>query len=95
MQMANWMPNVYPWKVAILAIFAKMANFCQRSGHSIWRAKVLPWRVAISAKLATLANMAKFGKNGEYGTNGKKSPDQRVGDIKNVADIQIGCQAVP
>ena len=56
---------------------------------------MLPWRVAISAKLATLANMAKFDKNGEYGTNGKKSPDQRVGDIKNVADIQIGCQAVP
>ena len=77
MQMANWMPNVYPWKVAILAIFAKMANFCQRSGHSIWRAKVLPWRVAISAKLATSAKMAKFGTNG---------------DIQNVADIPVGAK---
>ena len=71
---------MYPWRLAILAILAKMANLCQRAGDSVWRAKVDPWRVAIFAKLATSAKMAKFGKNGEFGT---------IGDIQNVADILV------
>ena len=77
MQMAYWMPKVYPWGLAILAILAKMAKLCQRAGDSIWKAKVDPWRVAIFAKLATSAKMAKFGTNG---------------DIQNVADIPVGAK---
>ena len=79
------MPKVYPWRLAILAILAKMANLCQRAGDSIWRAKVDPLLVAIFAKLATSAKMAKFGKNDQFAN----------GDIQNVADIQIGCQVAP
>ena len=44
----------------------EMAKNRQRADDSNWMPKVAPWREAILAKLA------KFGKNGEYGTNGEK-----------------------
>ena len=84
--MAYWMPKVYPWRLAILAILAKMANLCQRAGDSVWKAKVDPWRVAIFAKLATSAKMAKFGKNGEFGT---------IWRYPECGRYSSGCQVAP
>ena len=55
-----------PWRMLILA---KMEKFARRLAIQIGWQKWPPWRVAI------LAQMAKFGKNGEFGTNCKKSPE--------------------
>ena len=50
MQMAYWMPKAYPWRVAILAILAKMANRSQRAGDSIW-AQLFEDRLALNPGL--------------------------------------------
>ena len=75
------MPKVAPLKVVILPILVKMAKKRQRAGNSNWMQKVAPWRVA------------KKGENGDLGEN--EEFGTRAGDIRNVANILIGCHVAP
>ena len=62
----------------------------QKAGDSNWMPKVAPWRVAILAKMSNLAQMAKNHLAPCLAQTAKNR--QRVGNIQNAANIQIGCQ---
>ena len=69
----NWMPKGDPWKLAFLAILAKIGR-----GLVIIAINVPdPWRLAILAKMAIVAKLAilaKIARNACNGENGKKLP---------------------
>ena len=69
----NWTPKVAPWKLAILAIVAKIARGPVKIAINVPD----PWRVAVLAKMAIVTKLAieaKIARNACNGENGKKLP---------------------